>query len=249
MILVGSKAIKHWFPDFKRQPADTDWIVFEHKAMEIVNGTKTEYLYNPVFKDYKEAILDPDSLYTLKVSHLFWNINWEKHIFDAQFLQDKGCELNISLFWELYNFWSEYHPKIRRSNLDMTSSEFFNNALPKEWSHDWLHTLINPIPIYTKILKEGAEVDVCETKFNKLSFEDKLELVREEVYVMAWERFKNMDYRVAYNRMLKKFIISHAPVWEALFIIQNHKILHKPQYNYIEKINTKIENDTSRIKS
>ena len=27
MILIGSKAIKYWFPDFPRDPKDTDYIV------------------------------------------------------------------------------------------------------------------------------------------------------------------------------------------------------------------------------
>ena len=29
MILIGSHAIKHHFPDFKREPKDKDFIVFE----------------------------------------------------------------------------------------------------------------------------------------------------------------------------------------------------------------------------
>ena len=54
--------------------------------------------------------------------------------------------------------------------------------------------------------------------------------------VMAFERYRSMGYKHAYTRMLKKFILNHAPVWEALFIIENYIILHKPKFNYFKKI-------------
>jgi hypothetical protein len=43
----------------------------------------------------------------------------------------------------------------------------------------------------------------------------------EEVQVMAWERFKKDKWYIGYSKMLKKFLINHAPMWEALFIIEN----------------------------
>ena len=100
--------------------------------------------------------------------------------------------------------------------------------------------MLNPTPIYTKILKDGAEVDVSEEKFNKLTFEEKCDLVREEVMVMAYERYKNVNYMSAYSKMLKKFIINHSPLWEGLFIIENFIILHKPLFNYFKTISDKI---------
>jgi hypothetical protein len=122
----------------------------------------------------------------------------------------------------------------------MTSEDFFNNAIKCPYNHDLLHTFINPVPTYLKILKNDEEVDVDEVKFNNLSFEDKCNLVREEVYIMAYERYK-LHYSIGYLRMLKKFIMNHAPLWEAIFIIENYLNLHKPEYNYIEKIENKIK--------
>jgi hypothetical protein len=122
----------------------------------------------------------------------------------------------------------------------MSSEDFFNNALKCEYNHDYLHTFLKNPPTYTKVLKDGAEVDVSETKFNNLSFEEKCDLVKEEVMVMAFERYSKFYYRNAYAKMMKKFIISHAPMWEAIFIIENYMSVYKPDYNFLKKIENSI---------
>lgn len=235
-ILIGSRAIKHFFSDFPREPKDYDYIVKSKPKFE-PSEERIEYHLNPVFNEYNYNIMLPNDLYTLKMSHLFWDIKWDKHIYDVVFLKSKGCALNKELFFNLYYYWSGLHGVNNRSDLEMSAEDFFDNALPKEFNHDYLHAILNPVPVYTKILKDGADVYVDENKFNLLSYEEKLELVREEVMVMAYERYRKFDYRIAFSKMLKKFIINHAPMWEAIFIIENYKELHKPKYNFIEKLN------------
>lgn len=239
MKIIGSTAIKHWFPDFKREPKDLDIIVNDNLNVKI---TGVEFLYNPIIesKGIEIEYLSPDELLTLKVSHIFWDIFWDKHMFDIQFLLSKGCKIQKDLFYSLYEFWESYHSKLVRSNLKMNANDFFNNAITCKYDHDFLHTLINPIPVYTKILEDNEEVLVSEKKFNLLSFEEKCDLVREEVMIMSWERYYTLNYKSAYLKMLKKFIMSHAPLWEALFIIENYVILHKPQYNYFKTIEQQI---------
>lgn len=236
MLLIGSSAIKHHFKDFRRNPKDLDYAV--SKKMNSVKGI--EYLYNPILGNL-DGIADPDTLYTIKSSHVVgWDIKWEKHLYDIFFLGQKGCKLKKDLFLNLYKFWNNLHGENKRSNLDMSASDFFNNALTSP--HDFYHTLINENPIYKKVLKDGAEVDVCENKFNLLSFEDKLDLVREEVMVMAYERYSKVySFPKAYSVMLKKFILNHAPLWEAIFIVENHSKLYKPPFNYYKKINEYYE--------
>jgi hypothetical protein len=235
MLLIGSTAIKHHFPDFPREPKDIDYATTEKRD----NQKGIEYLYNPIIGDM-EGIASPDILYTLKVSHIIgWDIKWDKHMFDIQFLKKKGCKIDKELFERLYNFWNSHHGLNKRSNLDMSAEDFFNNAL--KTPHDHYHNLLNPVPVYTKILKDGSEVDVSEVKFNLLTNEEKYDLVREEVMVMAYERFrKTRNYMVAYTKMLTKFITTHAPIWEALFIIENYVPLHKPLFNYYKTIDNGI---------
>lgn len=238
MLLIGSSAIKYHFPDFPREPKDTDYAVTEHTF----NTKGIEYLYNPIIGNL-DGIATPNILYTLKISHVIgWDIKWEKHMFDTQFLKSKGAKLNLNLFHNLYSFWNEHHSQNKRSDLNMTADEFFDNAVTCIYDHDFLHTLLNPYPTFKHVLKDGAEVDVDENKFNTLTFEQKCDLVTEEVMVMAYERFYKMKWMHAYSKMLKKFILNHAPLWEAIFIIENFKTLHKPKFNYFKKIENEIHN-------
>jgi len=241
--LIGSQALKQFFPNLKREPKDFDYLVETKMPTNNQNGIVEEYHENPVlFKYLSENELTPDVLYTLKVSHIFWDIFWDKHMFDIVFLKENGAKLIRPLFDELYEYWNVFHTKNKRSNLDMSAKDFFNNAL-KTYNHDLLHTYITPNPTYFKVLKDGAEVDVDENKFNNLTFDEKVDLVREEVYVMAFERLFNRDYRVAYAWMLKKFIREHAPMWEALFIIENYRHIQRCPINYVKIIKDRIEQE------
>jgi len=246
--LIGSRAIKNIFPNFTREPKDYDFLVEKKLPKDTSNGIIKEYHENPVLFKYiinniKDGV-SADVIYTLKVSHMFWDIFWAKHMYDIVFLKENGAKLIRPLFDDLYAYWCEYHGKNKRSNLDMPAEQFFNNALTK-YDHDVLHTYINPTPLYLKVLKDGADVDVSEEKFNQLSFDEKLDLAREEIYVMAFERLFKRDYRVAYNWMLKKFIMEHAPIWEALFIIDNYRIMQKCKINYKEIIENKMKLETN----
>ena len=258
IIIIGSKAMQLSFPDFKRDPKDLDVVVCK-KSIDLGRFTKSDYikeinkrvnkrvefLENEVLlnflKNYSEYVvidpylgpyLHPSALYTLKMSHMFWDINWEKHAYDIQFLKDKNVKPIKELFYALYDQWQIVHGNNKRSDLKMSALDFFNNAVKCPYSHDWLHTLIKDPPTYTKILCDGAEVEVCEQKFNNLTFEEKCNLVQEEIYVMAWERMPKKLYHHSYYTMFKKFIISHAPIWEAFFILDNFSLLCKPKINF-----------------
>lgn len=246
MILIGSTAIKQHYPDFPREPKDKDYIIYEHQNFQWNSNRETEYLHNKVISDLYhktgKEVIEPNHLTTLKASHLCWNINWDKHMFDLQFLLKKGCLIDKDLFWKLYDFWNVYHGKNKRSDLKMSKDEFFDNAINyNEHEHDYLHTIINPVPVYTLILKDGKDVELDEIKYERLTKEQKLQLIREEVMVMAYERFKHLPYKIAYNRMLKKFIMNHAPKFSLLFILENYIELTKINFNYINQIHESVQ--------
>ena len=261
MIIIGSKALKFHYPDFPRENKDIDVIcdntIEEHinnrwnLLMLIREDKKIERLKNPILLDLylnnkssSLVYISSNHLTTLKASHLMWNIGpWDKHMFDLQFLLKKGNEIDEKLFWELYEYWNQYHGKNKRSDLKMSKDDFFNNAVNYDtMEHDEMHKIINPTPIYIKILKDGCEVELDEEKYNLLSHEEKLDLVREECYIMAFERYKHLDYRIAYNRMLKKFIINHAPKFTLLFILKNYiELQNKPKFNFIKQIENGIQ--------
>lgn len=240
-ILIGSRAIKYHFPDF-REPKDYDYLIFDKSAVEQTtdSNVKTEFLVNPIFKDYPLLIMLPNDLYTLKISHLFWDINWDKHMYDTMFLRDKGCVFNRELFDKLYTHWSEYHGKQKKSNLTLPTEVFFQNAINYKLDHDLLHTFIHPEPAYLLITKNDGTVATDDEKFDALSDEDKSRIVTEECRVMAAERLNRRDYRVVHKWMYKKLILNHLPLEQALFAIFNYRELHLPTYDYVSVINKEM---------
>lgn len=223
-VIIGSTAIKHWYPDFNREPNDLDIVV--HQKQKNTKGI--EYHLNPVLLQVeKEKYITPNNMLTLKVSHLFWDNNWEKHIWDVQFLLQKGAVFNYSLYRRFREYWEQVLPKVRRSNLEMTKEDFFTNSVNEDIDeHDNLHYLLSSEPMFTKILKDGCEVELDFDKWDKLSFEDKIKVVVEEAVVMAYERYnKKTPWYTAYTKQLKDNIIKHYPEPIALFAIFNHKRL------------------------
>lgn len=238
-LIIGSTAIKHYYPDFPREPKDIDIVVLEKQKR---NG-ETEYLQNPIILKYQNSgYLKPELMTSLKVSHLLWDINWEKHMFDLQFLLYKGHNWDLNIVRELREYWHEVLPKVRRSKLEQSKEEFFTNNVNMDTNeHDYLHTLIAEIPAYTKILKDNCEVELDENKWNNLSFEEKCDVVQEEAYVMAYERWKHLNYRIGYKRQLIQNIQKHYPEFIAFFAIQNYIKLEKPKFNYLKKIENELQ--------
>lgn len=240
-IVIGSSAIRHSFPDFKRDPKDID-IVFKVQPPE--KSTKeVEYLLNPIVFDYSKSdkYLEPDLLLTLKMSHLFWDINWNKHMFDVQFLLDKGCKVNEKFLWEMNNYWKKVKPPIRRSRLEMSKKDFFTNTVnPTTDSHDILHEILNPQPMYKRLLKEGCDVELDPLLWNNLTSDEKIQTIQEEVMVMAAERFKNQNYQTAYFRMLTKFIQLHIPEFMFIFAVENYKQLLKAPFDFKTKLKNHV---------
>lgn len=233
MIVIGSTALKHHFPeDYPREPNDIDVVVKNASKSRKMRGT--EFLENSVLLKHERGdYISPDMLLTLKMSHLFWDINWEKHMFDVQFLLSKGCKYDLDVLREFREYWEVTLPKVRRSNLEQSKDEFFSNKVNKDTEeHDKLHKILAEVPAYTKILKDGAEVELDENKWIQLSFKEKCDVVREEAYVMAAERYKNLHYIPAYRKQLKDCIQKHYPEYIALFAIENFRDLEKPEYNY-----------------
>ena len=131
-LIIGSTALKHWFPDdYPREPADLDIVVKSTLGIEKKKGV--EYLENPVILKYqKKGYIEPVLLLTLKMSHMFWDFRWKKHMWDIQFLLDKGFIYDEDILNELVEYWMETKPKIKRSNLEMTAETFFDNAINKD---------------------------------------------------------------------------------------------------------------------
>ena len=150
--IIGSTALKHWYSDYPNEPKDIDYVVNIASMWSKEEGV--EYLENDILyvnqhKYVKDGYLTVNALYTLKASHLICrDVNWDKHMWQFQWMKKKGCKLDVDLFYQLYEYWKDLYGN-KRSDLDMSAEEFFDNTLSNDYSHDWLHTLIQNPPTYT----------------------------------------------------------------------------------------------------
>lgn len=238
-MIIGSCAIRHWFPDFRREPKDMDIVGGEPPE----TGLRVERLRNPVLESrpdlFKDGYLVPEALLALKLSHLFWDVFWDKHCYDMLWLYDKGVEPDMALFWDLHAHWTANPPSkgLRRSNLDMRAEDFFDNAISCPIPHDDIHEMLSDSPAYKKILV--GEVLTSDDLFDALPHEEKIRVVREETMVMAYERLGDRTWRQAYSWMLRRLIWKHLPVRQALWALRHYREIYIPQYDYVSAINEK----------
>lgn len=238
-ILIGSRALKHWFSD-SREPHDIDYF-----STEKIDGADT--FWHPKLDEYhwlEDGIATVSELYTIKVSHAFWfhgDRKWWKHMHDVKFIQDKGLGYIIPELYDiLYPIWEEKHGR-KKAFLNTTPEDFFNANVDRIYDHDSIHRSISYYerPLFESILKDGESVMVDQAKFWDLSYDDRLKLVREEVYATALERIlipKNYipSARAAYNYAMRKTITSFSKGWFPKFIVLNWSELYKPDVDYVQ---------------
>lgn len=244
-VLIGSSAMKHHFPD-SREPKDIDYFCDEFQSTSVNGKIRDERFWHPdlVLWPWGE-IATPDELYTIKVSHAFWelkNRSWDKHMMDILFLQSKGAKLIPELYAILYKIWEDTHGK-KKVNLEAEPDEFFNDKIVKRvFDHDSIHESVAYYdrPLFERILRDNSDVAVDKSKWDAMDHEDKLKMVREEIYATALERkLVPSDYTsspgAAYNWTLRKTITSLTKGWFALFVVENFKDLTKADVDYVKR--------------
>lgn len=246
-MLIGSQAIKHYFSDFPRIPKDIDYI----SENEVIN---TDSKFCPSFKlildKYPNQEICPvDILYTLKVSHSFWNIHWEKTMFDIKFFQLKGIKsLNDEIFKSLYKDCELRYGK-KKSYLNKSNEDFFIDGVKRKYIHDDLHLAMAfyEFPLYEKIKKDLSKAMTSYDLFLNLSQEDKIKLCQEEIYVTALERFLipsdfSMPPFTAYTKACRLLITSMTKGWFPKFLVENWiDISHNNKYDFIGKFKINLE--------
>lgn len=240
-LIFGSVALKYWLGEDFRQPKDLD-IMTKEKPQRTAN---IEYHYNPAF-DYiiehnKHSLyVDLNFLYTIKLSHLAYDINWDKHAIDVIKMQRLGCKKDETLYKLLQKDWEVIHGK-KRVNLNMTKEEFFTPYVTRRIDHDELHQMLahNDYPMYTKILKEGADVMCDIKKWRALTHEEKLLTILEEIWVTAYERWPELPAKISKTKATKLYCTSLAKNEYFEYAIDN---LDKVIYNEHDRVfTTKIK--------
>jgi len=245
--LVGSRAIRWHFPDF-REPKDWDWYV---TGDDVRTYLGMPFEHNDMFTDDRIAawnwgtVATPDELYTIKVSHSFWVINttqnWDKHTRDIVFLKANGAQFIRPLYDILRPIWADSYRR-HTVSLDKTAKDFFDDAVPRKYDHDSIHETIayGDRPLYESILREGSEVAVDNSKFRAMDLGTQLNLVREEVYATALERWLipnnyHGSPTAAYAKALRKTATSLFKGEWALFLMLNVDKLLRPDVDYVRR--------------
>jgi hypothetical protein len=251
--LIGSRAMQMHFPDF-RDVKNADWDFQSDTAFD--PHTMWEYGF-PVmpgesldsFVDFRlmawpwGKVATPDELYTMKVSHGYWEIGntWEKHASDIVFLKRKGAQFLPELHDLLLEIWRERY-KANKISLKKTGKEFFDDHVQKIYDHDSVHRSVayRDRPWYEDILLPGEEVLTDKAKFLAMNLPDQLDLVREELYVIALERkLIPMNYEgspmSAYKWALRRLCTSLFKNEWATFVLRNLDELGKPDIDYVKR--------------
>lgn len=242
-IIMGSHVISLNFHDYDRTPNDIDYLVKEKP--EDWESKKVDLHENPVLWEYidrSKTQLSIETYYTLKCSHIFWDINWRKHMHDIKFMNSKDIEFNDELFHKLFDYWETYHGKRKVPSFDKDNEEFFDDNVEREFEHDELHKIVAypDEPVFDKIKTDTNRANIEEGMFYRLPDKEKVRMLKEEAYVLALERFilrdnKLMPRVVAYKRMMKKLLMNLSPLWLAKWMVRNYEKLDSPDRKYVDK--------------
>ena len=201
--IIGSYAICKYIPSFRKgEIKDIDAVYSKQSEVKNIEAEFPEMAYdlNQMPLNLIDSIMENsienniptlNNLYTLKLSHVFWPIHHQKTIRDIIFLQRNGCEVNLELFDSLKKYWKDVHGGKDFLTLNKNKDDFFDDFVKKKVDHDLIHEWVSRYskPLYTMCLKDGQEVLLSWDKFNKLSHEDRVHMIREEIMTIGIERF------------------------------------------------------------
>lgn len=243
LTLTGSRAMKARFPDARDPKGDWDYITPWPDEVAVPRAD--------VFVDRRLGwwewgeVATADELYTMKISHIFWEINgpatWDKHAADIVFLERKGCMFIRELYDILLPIWKERYKK-NPTNLNQGKGDFFKDGVKRIYDHDSIHESIAYFerPLYERILQDGSDVMVDSSKFWAMDYYTKIKLVREEIYATALERIlipndlKGSPMR-AYRWALRRAVTSLFKGNWALFLAKNLDELWTPDVDYRQR--------------
>lgn len=251
MILIGSRALKYWYPDLQLRD-DADWDVIAPRSYR--GGSRIEVhdqrhlnnwdVYDLIheirdWNDYGPDLQLPngDTVYVaplpvlaaIKRSHLWRDYQWDKHITHYnKYLRQHLDDSVQDFLQERTRLTKEAYPQ-GNPNLNQSNEEFFDDAVAKVYDHDFIHELAAYYdkPLYTRLKRDDSKAWCEKDLWEALSLEDKRKCVAEECYVIATERFLvrhnwNYSYKGAYLTALKKVCTTLTSGWFRDAALDNH---------------------------
>lgn len=252
-IIIGSTAAQKYNLS-RGSPSDTD--IWSTTPLPKQKGIDVKIIPKDILdliKTDEEDYALPNSLFTIKCSHLGWdNPMWKKHYLDVLFMKQKGCVIEEELFAKLICYWKKEFGNKEFLSLKQDKGSFFTDNVKYVVDHDLLHekAALPNRPMYEKCLKENEDVLIDKRKFEKLSFEDKVRMLQEEIHVILYERWiipaklrgdKDVSWLKCYPWSLRKTITSLTKNEFTEFIIRNIDKFYKPNIDIINNLNNFLE--------
>lgn len=264
-VIVGGRAMK-WH-GLRNPNYQGDWDIWTSKEWDIkFEGMDVCVMPKDIllqFKNTRSGYASLDDLYTIKLSHLPYDIFWWKHVQDILLLKKHGAKINQTLYDKLKDHWkSEHGGSKSHLSLYQSKDQFFDDFVPKQYEHDYLHELVAfpAQPMYISCLKDGEDVFIDKDKWNLLSFEQKVRMMKEEIAVIALERWlipsltkKNNQFTIqqSWNRSVHKTVTRLTKGEFSCFIVENIEEflnpLEKEMLHTLEVLNLKEIYMTNKI--
>lgn len=254
-IIIGSTAAQKYNLS-RGSPSDIDiWSTTQLPKQKGVDVKVIPKDILDLIKTDEEGYASPNSLFTIKCSHLGWdNPMWKKHYLDVLFMKQKGCVIDEELFAKLICYWKKEFGNKEFLSLKQDKRNFFTDNVQYVVDHDLLHEkAASPNrPMYEKCLKENEDVLIDKDKFEKLSFEDKVRMLQEEIHVILYERWiipaklrgdKDVSWLKCYPWSLRKTITTLTKNEFTEFIIRNIDKFYKPNIVIINNLNNFLEEE------
>lgn len=204
MILIGSRAINFWYPEFKvRENADWDIVMEKEEELSPSPGVeihKYNYLNNYEIGRFTSGTLyslnnlnlkvcSPIGLASIKRSHLHRVLKFQMHMKHYQFLLSQGVRVDNKFTDKRKDLTFKAFKNIVGTK-NMSNEEFFSTSVNRFINHDLLHELVSkyPEPLYLSLKKDKKIAAYSDDLWYDLSHEDKATIIKEECYVIALER-------------------------------------------------------------
>lgn len=237
-IIIGSTAAKHWFPGW-RNPKDVDLLTpAKFKSSDnsacFVDSSWHELAEELMALSKNKTFLDPELLLTLKLSHSFWDIHWDKTVHDITLFQDYNLQYDEQMLSKLIPMWEKVHGA-KRVNMNRQLDEFFTDAVQREYDHEGLHELLafGQTPLHVQMRRDPTNARLTWADVQGVDQDTLHRLALEEMMVVAVERFgvratsKDSELIQGMHRAHKQLATSMTKGWFAKFLIlRRYHLLH-----------------------
>lgn len=242
MLIIGSAAAHALLGDEKwRRPKDIDAFMDPESSMNGWDVFWDDTLYDVIPRGtVRWATLD--ELYSIKLSHIFWegrNGKWDVHANDLMRLKNEGAEVDEALYSVLYKVWEKQFG-VKKVDLNMDKADFFDDAVGRKWDHDSVHYSVayGDHPLYEDFLDGEVRMDM--KRVWDAPSETIIRLFREEIFATALERkIIPSNYTAspkhAYRWSLRRVVTSLTKGKSARFIAEHLDTLWSPDVDYVKR--------------